>query len=590
MIKAIITILTKQMDFMTTIKQQLITLFKKAIHAEYQIDMDPIIQLASRPDFGDYQANFPLRLAKELQKKPIEIATAVIARLQSETLFQKLEPSGPGFINIILNNVALAKQLQTLVNDERLGVAKTTSPQTIVVDYGGANVAKEMHVGHLRSAVIGDAIVRLLEFLGNKVIRQNHLGDWGTQFGMLIEHLLETQQQYNVYDDLTRLYKAAKQRFDDEADFREKARLRVVALQQGDTKSRAVWQQLVDQSKKEFQTVYTKLGVLLTNEDVCSESFYNDMLAPLVNDLLAKDIAMMNAGAAVIFLHGFMDPEGNPLPLLIRKSDGGYLYATTDLAAIRYRTQTLKANKIIYVVDVRQKQHFEMVFAAAEKAGWTNHDVKLQHVVYGAVLGEDRKPFKTRSGDSVKLNDLLLEAEKRAAEMVVQKHPDLDGKELSAIANTIGIGALKYADLRGDRIKDYVFSWDKMLAFDGNTGPYLQNAYVRICALFRKGNIDVKQVSHQDIQLTTAIEHSLAIKLLALPDVVYAIADHLQLHSLGDYLYDVASTFHRFYEACPVLAETDHEIRDSRLVLCELTRRTLQCGLNLLGINVLERM
>lgn len=577
----------------TSIKHSLTILFKTAIKAVFSVEVDPMIQAAGRPEFGDYQANFALKLAKQLQLKPVDIAKSVIEQLGSESHFQKLEVSGPGFINITLTDAYLAQHLQLISQDSRLGVDLEAQPETVVVDYGGANVAKEMHVGHLRSSIIGDAIVRLLSFSGHHVIRQNHLGDWGTQFGMLIQYIIDTDWKVNQlksYSELNTLYKQAKQRFDENPEFAEKARNRVVALQGGDAETLAIWKKLVDESKHHFQEVYTKLGVLLTETDSAGESIYNSMLPTLAKDLEQRGIAHVDAGALVIALDGFVDPDGKPLPYLIRKSDGGYLYATTDMAAIKYRIENLKSSRIIYVVDSRQKQHFAMLFAASEKANWTQKKMTLEHVAYGSVLGENNKPFKTRSGEAVKLNDLLDEAEKRAAEVVSQKHPDLSAEELSRIARTVGIGALKYADLRSDKIKDYVFSWEKMLSFDGNTAPYLQNAYVRICSIFRKGNVDLNALKKRSILITTPIEHTLAIKISELPDVIHSISINLNLHSLCEYLYDLASMFHRFYENCPVLNDPDEKIKESRLLFCDLTARTLKLGLNLLGIDVLEKM
>jgi arginyl-tRNA synthetase len=552
---------------------------------------DPLIQAAARVEYGDYQANFAMRLAKLLQKKPNEIAQQVIDHLNNNATFKKLELSGPGFINIFLANNFLEQQLQALTKDPLLGVTHAKHRQTIVVDYGGANVAKEMHVGHLRSAVIGDAIVRILEFLGHKVIRQNHLGDWGTQFGMLIEYMMELGEGEKAHSlrDLDGLYKKSKQRFDADAEFADKARARVVALQGGDEKTLAVWRQLVTESKHHFQKAYDRLHLLMTEDDACGESFYNDKLSALVKELETKNLATLSDDALVIFLDGFVDPGGKPLPLIVRKKDGGYLYATTDLAAIKYRVQELHGNRLIYVVDARQKQHFAMVFAAVRKAGWAENIV-LEHLPYGAVLGENHRPLKTRDGESIKLNDLLDEAESRAVAVARQKNPDLSEEQIKHIANVIGIGALKYADLRSDNVKDYVFSWDRMLAFEGNTAPYLQNAYVRICAIFRKGNIDVNNLGDAPIQLTTDIEHALAIKLLEFSDLLYSVADDLSLHRLCDYLYDVASTFHKFYEHCPILSSEDQTTRSSRLQLANLTARTLKLGLGLLGINVLEMM
>ncbi|NNM60260.1 MAG: arginine--tRNA ligase [Legionellales bacterium] len=574
-------------------KETLSTLFRAAIQSSYGIEMDPSIQPASRPEFGDFQANFALRLAKQLHKNPQEVARALVEKLNSGPVFNKLEVSGPGFINIHLSKQFLAYHLEQLMQDSRLGVPRSSHPDTIVIDYGGANVAKEMHVGHLRSAIIGDAFVRLLSFIGHHVIRQNHLGDWGTQFGMLIEYLAESNWQNDhthTYNDLNIYYKQAKQRFDTDETFANRARARVVALQSGENESRAIWQQLVDESKAHFQETYDRLQILLTPADAVGESFYNDQLAILTSELIERGVAEIDQGAVVIFLEGFTDADGNRFPFLIRKQDGGYLYATTDLAALYYRTQVLKANRVFYVVDARQRQHFAMLFAAGKKAFGLADSIQLEHIAYGSVLGEDHKPLKTRSGDSIKLNELLTEAEKRAAEMVLQKHPDLTPDELASIARNVGIGALKYADLRADKIKDYVFSWEKMLAFEGNTGPYLQNAYVRILAIFRKGNIDPNDLPPFQIQLHEIMEHALAIKLSAFPDVIDTISANLHIHSLCDYLYDVASHFHRFYEHCPVLSAADLNVRHSRIGLCALTARTLARGLSLLGINVMDKM
>lgn len=611
-------------------RQQLTAFFKSAIQAafgELAADCDPTIQLAGRAEYGDYQANFAMRLAKQLQKKPIDIAQQVIDHITDKKIFKKLEASGPGFINIFLTNEFLEAKLQLLINDECLGVKPASDIKTIVVDYGGANVAKEMHVGHLRSAIIGDAIVRILSFLKHNVVRQNHLGDWGTQFGMLIEYMLESDQanKQHTLSDLNILYKQSKQRFDDDKNFADKARSKVVELQGGDEKTLAIWRQLVTESTYHFQKTYQRLDVLLAEKDICGESFYNDKLAGMVAELEQSGVAEINAGALVVCMEGYADPDGKPIPLLIRKGDGGYLYATTDLAAIKHRTEELHADWIIYVHDARQKQHFAMVFAAAQKAGWIKENIKLEHVPFGSILGEDRKPFKTRSGESVKLTALLDEAETRAAETARHKNPDLSDEQLAHIAKTVGIGALKYADLRNDKVKDYVFDWDKMLAFEGNTAPYLQNAYVRIRSIFRKGinkNIVLDKFgslieleSNQTIQLlnflnkdyskrdkqseltknitliiTTDIEHNLSIKLLEFPEIIHSVGEDLAIQRLCDYEYDIASTFHKFYEHCPILSHENEQVRLSRLLLCDITARTLKLGLSLLGIDVLEMM
>ncbi len=570
-------------------KQLLTTLFKTAIQEAFGEEAamcDPTIQLSSRKEFGDYQANFAMRLAKQLNKKPMDIAIAVVEKLNNQRLFKSLEPSGPGFINIFLSEDFLMDRLQQLVNDPRLGIKPETHSQNIVVDYANANVAKEMHVGHIRSIVIGDAIVRILGFLGHHVIRQSHLGDWGTQFGMLIEYLFETGEQDSPHtvSDLDPLYKKSKAKFDADPEFADRARRRVVALQAGDAETLAIWQTLVKESLQYFQTIYEKLDVLLKEEDARGESFYNSMLADTVDELVNIGLAHQSEDATVVTLEEFS------IPYIIRKKDGGYLYATTDLAAGQFRVNTLKANRIIYLTDARQKQHFEMLFATLRKAKWVGEEVRLEHIPFGAILGKDNKPFKTRSGELIKLISLLEEAENRAEVIAREKNPNLSDEQIHEIAHDIGIGALKYADLRADKVKDYVFDWEKLLSFEGNTAPYLQNAYVRIRSIFRKGSITLKEIQHEKIIINNEIEHSLATKILNFQDVLYSVGDNLSLHSLCDYLYDLAASFHKFYENCPILSNEDKSIVHSRLLLSDLTARTLQLGLDLLGIKTLEKM
>lgn len=570
-------------------KDILSNLFRQAIRQvvpDDTIDCDPAIHLATRPEFGDYQANFALKLSKQLHRPPRDIANAVIAHVQNDDILQTMEPSGPGFINLVMTNTFLAAQLQKLVDDKRLGIVPAATPQTIVVDYANANVAKEMHVGHIRSIVIGDAIIRLFHFLGHHTIKQSHLGDWGTQFGMLIEHVMQTGGDITQFalTDLDALYKQSKKRFDEEPDFAEKARQRVVALQQGDAVTLKIWQQLVKDSLTYFQTIYDKLDVLMTEEDARGESFYNPFLPGVVSELEKQGMAQTDDGAKVVFL------EGYTTPYIIQKKDGGYLYATTDIAAAKFRMEQLHANRIIYLTDARQKQHFSMLFATLQQAGWVPPTVKLEHIPFGAILGPDNKPFKTRSGESIRLIDLLEEAETRAKQLSREKNPNLNDQQLQTISHAIGIGALKYADLRADKIKDYVFDWDKLLSFDGNTAPYLQNAYVRISAIFRKGNIKLDEIKQTQIVLTTEMEHILAVKLLGLSDLLQCVAEDLALHRLCDYLYDLAATYHRFYEHCPILSTTDQQIRNSRLLLSDITARTLHLGLDLLGIRTLEQM
>lgn len=575
-------------------KTLLTAIFKSAMQSTFgaaQTDYEPMIQTAARAGYGDYQANFAMRLAKILGKKPVDIANEVITHLKQSQIFQSLEVSGPGFINITLSNDFLAEQLQKLVKDERLGVAKTERPEIIVVEYSSPNVAKEMHVGHLRTTIIGDSIARILSFLGHQIIRQNHVGDWGTQFGMIIEYLLETHQTNTAHtvSELNQLYKKSKQRFDEDRVFADKSRARVVALQSGDKTTLAIWQNLVNESKRYFQEIYKKLNVLLEPEDIRGESSYNDMLNEISADLEKRGIAEVNQDALVIFLEGFVDPDNNPLPMIIRKKDGGFLYATTDLAAAKYRIDILQADRIIYITDARQKQHFAMLFAAVKKAGWAG-TTQLEHVSYGAVLGEDNKPFKTRSGDTISLFSLVDEAENRAAALATAKNPKLSADEIKTISRAIGIGALKYADLRTDKVKDYVFSWDKMLSFNGNTAPYLQNAYVRIRSIFRTGKIDLINLKLEKIIIVKDTEHVLAIKLLEFPDMLSSIIQDLGIHRFCEYLYDLAAIFHKFYEQCPILSTEDDTTRNSRLLLCDLTARTLKLGLSLLGIEIIEQM
>ena len=507
-------------------------------------------------------------------------------------LCSQIEVSGPGFLNLLLSNTFLAQQLQPLIQDHRLGLAKISSTSPIIVEYGSPNVAKEMHVGHLRSAVIGDAIARTLDYLGHQVIRQNHIGDWGTQFGMLIEYLLETNwdlTKEHTISEANIAYKQAKQRFDADPRFANQAREKVVALQSGDPTVLKIWQRLVNESKKHFQEVYQRLGVLLHEEDIRGESFYNPMLPDIVKELLSAGIATHDQGAVTVFLSGFVDRDNQPLPFIIQKSDGGYLYGTTDLAAAKFRAQQLKAKRIIYVVDARQAQHFGMLFATIKKTAWADEDVIFEHAAFGTVLGTDRKPFKTRSGESIQLTSLLDEAEKRARDVVDEKST-LSEDQKAAIAKIVGIGALKYADLSTDKVKDYVFDWDRMLSFEGNTAPYLQNAYVRIQAIFRKGDIQRADLTNQSITVNDPHERKLALVLLEFSDIVHQVADELAPHRLCTYLFELAATFHKFYEACPVLTTADEATRNSRLLFCELTARTLQLGLSLLGIGVLERM
>ncbi|MFA9478386.1 arginine--tRNA ligase [Phycisphaerales bacterium AB-hyl4] len=589
-------------DLLSTLNELLGRAVGAAFGEQYG-DIDPILRPAQNPKFGDYQANLAMALAKQVKQKPREVAEAIVAKLREDTeadrLFETIDIAGPGFINLRLTAEALDHYAAAMLDDDRLGVPAGPA-ETVVVDYSGPNVAKEMHVGHLRSSVIGDAIARVLTFQGYDVIRQNHLGDWGTQFGMLIEYLADTgwtpgsAQEAGATDtligDLNRLYREAKQKFDADADFADRSRKRVVALQAGDAATVELWRDLVAESKHHFNAVYERLGVSLTDRDVRGESFYNDLLPGVIEGLDTAGLLEESQGAAVVFLEGYQDREGEPLPLIVRKGDGGYLYATTDLAAARYRVDELGARRVIYVTDARQSQHFAMVFATLRKAGWADDAIRLDHVAFGTVLGPDRKPFKTRSGDTVRLADLLDEAERRAEAVLAEKNTELSANERQEIAHVVGIGALKYADLSNDRIKDYVFDWDRMLAFDGNTAPYLQNAYVRIRSIFRKGQRDADHVRSETISVLQPTERALVLKLLQWPTTVAAVADSLEPHRLCTFLYELASAYHQFYEQCPVLSADEVTMRESRLALCELVARTLRQGLDLLGIDVVEQM
>ena len=558
---------------------------------------DPILKPSARAEFGDYQANFAMSLAKKLKKSPRDIANLVVAELSNNKkfnqVFEKIEIAGPGFINLWLNTNNLNSYLHNIFVDPRLGVEKSDNIKNIVLDYGGPNVAKEMHVGHLRSTVIGDCLARVLSFLGNNVIRQNHLGDWGTQFGMLIQHLIEFKQEQEQDNnktsirDLNKFYKQAKKKFDEDEVFADKARKRVVLLQSGDEQTLALWRDLVTQSAVYFEEVYKKLDVLLQPSDIKSESSYNNYLPEVVKELEDKNLAETNQGAKVIFLDGFTDKDGNKVPCIIQKADGGYLYATTDIAAARYRINDLKADQIIYVIDARQSQHLAMLFDIVNKAGWPKVD--LSHVKFGMVLGPDRKPFKTRSGETIPLMSLVSEAVAKAKVLVKDKNPDMPESNLNHISDVLGVGALKYGDLSGDRVKDYVFDWDRMLSFDGNSAPYLLNAYVRIKSIFRK--LDINDFLWPDnFILQTHQEKVLALKILAFSDVIKGVGVSLSPHHICTYLCELAGGFHKFYENCSISKAESDQIKNSRVILSYIVSQVLKLGLELLGISVIDVM
>jgi arginyl-tRNA synthetase len=560
---------------------------------------DPLLRLAKDARHGDFQANIALPLGKLLGQPPRDLAQRIAAQIEQGELLSKVEVAGPGFINLTVSAQLLEQVAAHMLADERLAVAPLPSPATTVIDYGSPNCAKEMHIGHLRSSIIGDAISRVLEFRGDRVIRQNHLGDWGTQFGMLLELLLEqgwtasagaAQQQTraSVIQDLDELYRMAKAKFDSDAQFAERSRTRVVKLQSGDEASLELWQQLIDESKNHMRAVFGLLGVKLADADIRPESFYNPRLPQVVEDLRKIGLLVASEDAQVVFPAGFKDREGEPLPMIVQKRDGGFGYAATDLAAARYRVEELGASRVIYVVDARQSDHFAMLFKVLETAGW-GKGARFEHVAFGTILGADKKPFKTRAGGTVRLVEVLEEAQRRAAEAADKKVDGVSGEERAALARAVGVGAVKYADLSSDRIKDYIFDWDRMLALEGNTAPYLQNAYVRIRSIFRKGEVTENTLDPKSICAEAPEERALCLQLSQLPNIIEQVATSLEPHRLCTYLYDLASAYHRFYENCSVL-KAEGDTRQSRLALSAVTARTLKLGLELLGINTIERM
>lgn len=573
-------------------KQTLIELLDSRVRAALEAagceGAPAVVQPSGRPEYGDYQANGVMGAAKARKMNPRQLATEVVAKLDLAGVASKVEIAGPGFINITLDDAFLAQQLQAAAGDERLGVPLATA-QRVVVDYSSPNLAKEMHVGHLRSTIIGDALARVLRFLGNEVIAQNHVGDWGTQFGMLTAYLIEAEQGGDAkvaLADLEDFYRRAKTRFDEDEAFATRAREYVVKLQGGDPEVNALWKKFLDVSLHHCEAVYAKLGVGLGREDVRGESAYNDDLAVVVADLRAKGLAVDDNDAVVVYVDGFVNREGEPLGYIVQKKDGGFLYATTDLAAVRYRVSRLHADRVLYVVDARQSGHFQQMFAVSRKAGYAPEGVQLEHVGFGVMMGEDNKPFKTRSGGTVKLAELLGEAAERAFALVSEKNPDLPEAQRREIAEAVGVGAVKYADLSKNRNSDYVFSWDTMLAFEGNTAPYLMYAYTRAAGVRRKAE---SWDPAAPILLTEPAEHQLAIALARFADALQIVARDTMPHFLCGYLYELATQFMRFYEACPVL-KSEGEVRASRLRLCELTAQTLHTGLGLLGIKTLEHM
>ncbi|MFV2028917.1 arginine--tRNA ligase [Neisseria sp. S1] len=547
-----------------------------------------VLQPAKNADFGDFQINGVMGAAKKSKQNPRELAQKVADALLQNSVIESAEVAGPGFINLRLKAGFLAEEVYAALSDCHLNVSPCSDPQTVVIDYSSPNLAKEMHVGHLRSSIIGDSLNRVLSYLGHKVIAQNHVGDWGTQFGMLVAYMVEQKQENAEFElaDLEQFYRAAKVRFDEDTAFADTAREYVVKLQGGDETVLALWKQFVEISLKHAQAVYDTLGLKLTPADVAGESKYNDDLQTVVDDLVAKNLAVDDEGAKVVFLDEFKNKDGEPAAFIVQKQGGGFLYASTDLACVRYRVGNLKADRLLYVVDTRQKLHFEQLFATSRKAGYLPENVKAEFIGFGTMMGQDGKPFKTRSGDTVKLVDLLDESVERATGLVKSKNTNLSDEEAAQIGQVVGIGAVKYADLSKNRLSDYVFNWDEMLSFEGNTAPYLQYAYTRVQSVFRKaGEWD----ENTKPELVEPLEKQLAVELLKFEDVLQSVADTLNPHYLAAYLYQVATLFSRFYEACPIL-KAEGTTRNSRLQLAALTGETLKQGLGLLGIETLDVM
>ena len=553
---------------------------------------EPQVRQSAKVQFGDYQANGMMAVAKKLGMAPRQLAEQVLTHLDLNGIASKVEIAGPGFINIFLDPAFLAEHVQQALASERLGVAKPAK-QTVVIDYSAPNVAKEMHVGHLRSTIIGDAAVRTLEFLGHHVIRANHVGDWGTQFGMLIAWL-EKQQQENAGEmalaDLEGFYRDAKKHYDEDEAFAERARNYVVKLQGGDPYFLDMWRKLVDITMTQNQITYNRLNVTLTRDDVMGESLYNPMLPGIVADLKAQGLAVESEGATVVFLDEYKNKEGEPMGVIIQKKDGGYLYTTTDIACAKYRYETLHADRVLYYIDSRQHQHLMQAWTIVRKAGYVPDSVPLEHHMFGMMLGKDGKPFKTRAGGTVKLADLLDEALERARRLVAEKNPDMPADELETLANAVGIGAVKYADLSKNRTTDYIFDWDNMLAFEGNTAPYMQYAYTRVLSVFRKAEIDESALSSAPVVIREDREAQLAARLLQFEETLTVVAREGTPHVMCAYLYDVAGLFSGFYEHCPILSAENEEVRNSRLKLAQLTAKTLKLGLDTLGIETVERM
>lgn len=553
---------------------------------------DALIRQSGKPQFGDYQANGIMAAAKKLGLNPREFAQKVLDNLQLSDIAEKLEIAGPGFINIFLNPTWLTTEISAALSHKNLGI-QATNKQTVVIDYSSPNVAKEMHVGHLRSTIIGDAVARTLEFLGHNVIRANHVGDWGTQFGMLIAYLEKMQNEHASemeLQDLEAFYREAKKHYDEDEVFAEKARNYVVKLQSGDEYCRTMWKRLVDITMQQNQHNYNRLNVTLTEKDVMGESLYNPMLPSIVEDLKKQGLAVENDGALVVYLDEFKNKEGDPMGVIVQKKDGGFLYTTTDIAAAKYRYETLKANRALVFSDTRQSQHMQQAWLITRKAGYVPDSFSLEHKNFGMMLGKDGKPFKTRTGGTIKLADLLDEAIERTTVLINEKNTNLSNDEKEAVIEAVGIGAVKYADLSKNRTTDYVFDWDNMLSFEGNTAPYMQYAYTRIRSIFNKTEINSTALLAAPLTIKDDKERTLAIKLLQFEEAVQTVGKEGTPHVLCAYLYELAGIFSSFYEHCPILNAENESIKLSRLKLALLTEKTLKQGLTLLGIKTVEKM
>jgi len=564
------------------IKSELSKIIERAlINANIQSDKI-VISDATKPEFGDYQFNGVMKLAKQLKKNPREIATDVVSHIETDGMISKVEVAGPGFINIWLNNNWLSLETTSILDDKRVGVGYVENAQKVLVDYSGPNMAKQMHVGHLRSTIIGDTLSTLFEFLGDEVIRQNHIGDWGTQFGMLIAYLEEQGADGSTTElkDLEQFYKDAKVRFDESEAFATKAREYVVKIQGGDEHCLMLWQSFINASLGHCEDIYSKLSVNLTRDDVRAESFYNDKLSHVIQTLKEKEISTTSNGAECVFL------DGDETPIIVQKGDGGFLYATTDLAALEFRSKELDVDRICYVVDARQAQHFKQVFTIAKMAGMVGEDVSLEHIGFGTMMDKSGKPFKTRDGGTVKLVELLDEAVIRAKDTI--KDRDVHSEdELDAVAKAIGIGAVKYADLSISRESNYLFSWDKMLSFEGNTSLYMQYAYARIQSIFRKYDAEITG----NIVIADEYEHRLALMILKFEDTLTKTSIETTPHTITSYLYDLVSAFMKFYEQNPILKDdVPEEVRNSRLQLAKLTAAVIKKSLDILGIEVVNKI